>query len=143
MTTALPWLTTAFGELVAGVAEVPGSDSNLRILEYLRATSLGDGGGDETPWCSAFVNWCFLINGIPRTRSAAARSWLDWGVKSKPTLGAVTVLWRREETSPLGHVGFLIGWNGGAVHLLAGNQGNKVSVASFPIGRVLGYRMPK
>lgn len=143
MTNAVPWLTTAFGELVAGVAEVPGADNNLRILEYLRSTSIGDGGGDETPWCSAFVNWAMLINGIPRTRSASARSWIEWGQTSKPVVGAVTVLWRRDANSPLGHVGFYLGGNSGSVILLGGNQGNAVSVQSFPKARVLAYRMPK
>src|SRR6267378_6228736 len=97
-----PWLVRAIGEL--GVAELPGEESNLRILEYdlettLKATS------DEVPWCSAFLCWCFEREGIPSTRSAAAKSWLDWGVSiSKPIQGAVVVLSRGENTLQ-GHVG--------------------------------------
>lgn len=140
--TALPWLDAAYAELVAGVREVSGPHHNLRILEYLRATSLGDAGGDETPWCSAFANWSMRIGRVVGTNSAAARSWLRWGVPSEPRVGAVCVLWRGSATSALGHVGFVVGHSGGAVHLLGGNQGDRVSVASFPVARVLGYRMP-
>ena len=140
----LPWMLPAFAELLADVREVPGPGSNARVLEYLGATSLGHdvAGGDETPWCSAFANWAMRIGRVVGTNSAAARSWVEWGVASPQRVGAVCVLWRGSQFGALGHVGFVLGGNSGAVHLLAGNQGDRVSVASFPSTRVLGYRMP-
>lgn len=142
--TALPWLDAAYTELVAGVREIAGPHHNLRILEYLRATTIGDGGGDEVPWCSAFVNFCCRIARVNGTGSAMARSWRTWGFACEPPrIGAVVVLWRGAVDSPQGHVGFYLGSNGGSVTLLGGNQSNRVSVQSFPIGRVLAYRWPK
>ena len=138
---ALPWMDYAVAELLANVREIPGQAHNPRILEYLRATSLGDSGGDETAWCSAFANFCMRMARIEGTNSAAARSWVHWGVESPQRVGAVCVLWRGSQFGALGHVGFVVGGNSGAVHLLGGNQGDKVSVQSFPTTRVVGYRM--
>ena len=141
---AYPWMDFAFSELLADVREIPGARHNPRILEYLASVKLGgDGVGDDTAWCSAFVNWCFRIGRTVGTNNAAARSWLGWGQEAPPQVGAVCVLWRGSLDGWQGHVGFVLGWNGGAVHLLGGNQGDRVSVQSFPIARVLGYREPK
>lgn len=46
-----------------GVKEKDGNEHNPQIIEYhiasvLKATT------DETPWCSSFVNWCFLMSAI-------------------------------------------------------------------------------
>lgn len=46
-----------------GVTETPGILSTSRILEYDLATTLKSQ-SDETPWCSAFVNWCFIVAGL-------------------------------------------------------------------------------
>ena len=74
-----PWLEIA--EREQGVAEVPGAGDNPRVVDYLMSTTLGslENQNDETPWCSAFVNWCMEQAGIKGTNSAWARSWLDWG----------------------------------------------------------------
>lgn len=44
-------------------------------------------------------------------------------------------------TAP-GHVGFFAGWANGVerVQVLGGNQGNKVSIVSYPSERILGLR---
>jgi uncharacterized protein (TIGR02594 family) len=139
---ALAHMEFAFTELLGDVREIPGAQHNPRILEYLATTSVGPSGGDETSWCSAYVNWSLRMARVVGTNSAAARSWLQWGRKAEPQVGAVCVLWRGSPTDWRGHVGFVLGWNGGAVHLLGGNQGDRVSVQSFPTARVLEYRMP-
>jgi uncharacterized protein (TIGR02594 family) len=106
---------------------------------------------DETAWCSAFVNFvCFLL-GVPRSRSLAARSWLLVGTSiplSDAARGAdVVVLKRGKEPQPgpevikaQGHVGFYAGQTATTVELLAGNQGNAVSIASFPKSQILSIR---
>jgi uncharacterized protein (TIGR02594 family) len=129
----------ALVELVAGVAEVPGPGSNPRVLEYLHTVGLGR--DDETAWCSAFTNWCHEQAGITGTGKGNARSWLSWGGKpDSPCLGDVVVLWRGSRDGWQGHVGFWVGGSGGAVLILGGNQGDRVSIAAYSPERVLGYR---
>jgi len=123
-----------------GVEEFAGPADNPRIVEYHAACDNAET-GDEVPWCSSFVNWCMKEAGEPRTRSRAARSWLEWGVKiTEPVFGCVCVLWREAPDSWKGHVGFWLGDVGAGVALLSGNQSNEVTVKLFPEERVLGYR---
>jgi lysozyme family protein len=71
-----------------------------------------------------------------------ARSYLAWGeTLSEPRTGAVAVLSRGSDPS-LGHVGFLVGLTPSEAVLLGGNQGDAVSVATFPRSRLLGLRWP-
>lgn len=136
------WLTIARAEL--GVREVPGSGDAPRVLEYLAATRLPPSMmEDQTPWCSCFVCWVMERAGIPSTRSAAARSWLRWGVALPgPELGAVVVLTRPAGGPGSGHVGLWLGPSARGPRILGGNQGNAVSVQVYPASRVLGYRWP-
>lgn len=137
---SFPWFAIARGEL--GVQEVPGSGANPRIVEYLRSTTLGGSAAslDETPWCSAFANWCVERAEYAGTDSAWARSWLDWGVETdSPRAGCIVVL-ERGVTS--GHVGFFVSKTATSIVLLAGNQSNKVCEAEYPLSRLLGYRIP-
>ena len=136
-----PWLEIARHE--KGVHEVPGPGDNPRIVEYLKSTSLGkpDNQNDETAWCSAFLNWCMEQAGLEGTNSAWARSWLDWGREVREDedfIGSVCVL---ERGVNFGHVGFLMDFDEDRVQLLGGNQGDAVSLAWFPMDRVLGYRV--
>lgn len=140
-----PWMKIALSEV--GVKEVPGSGDNPRIVEYLKSTTLGkpENQNDETPWCSAFVNWCVVQSGLRGTNSVWARSWLKWGreLNEEDSIenweGCVCVL---ERGVNFGHVGFLVDWDDDRVKLLGGNQDDAVSYAWFPVERVLGYRVP-
>jgi uncharacterized protein (TIGR02594 family) len=134
-----PWLKTAEGEV--GIKEAPGKADNPRVLEYHAATSLG-AKDDSVAWCSAFVNWCMKQNDIPRTNSASARSWLNWGVRlAAPRKGCVTVL-KRGNNPVQGHVAFYVGDAAGGFRLLGGNQTDQVKVSTFPKSMLLGYRWP-
>ncbi len=135
-----PWLAIAKGEI--GTRERPGKEENARIVEYLHSTNLGapDNSRDETPWCSAFVNWCTERAGYEGTDSAWARSWLNWGKALKaPRPGCVVVLSRGNDA---GHVGFYVGKTASGIQVLGGNQGDRVCISTFPLSRVLGYRAP-
>lgn len=133
------WLLVALKEL--GTKEVAGRISNPRIVEYHKATSLR-ATDDETPWCSAFVNWCMVQAKIKGTNRANARSWLDWGTEiESPEYGCIVVL-KRGSSKWQGHVGFLVGVEGNKIKILGGNQGNSVSIASFKKSDVIGYRKP-
>lgn len=131
------WLRFSFDEL--GQKEVVGGE-NPRIIEYHRATKLG-AKEDEVPWCSAFVSWALERSGYLSTRSALAKSYLQWGhTMDNPELGCIIVL-QRGETG--GHVGFYIGEDEHGVFILGGNQGDKVSIAAYNKKNILGYRWPK
>jgi uncharacterized protein (TIGR02594 family) len=134
------WFDIARGEL--GVQEIAGPGSNPRIVEYLRSTTLDahTASLDETPWCSAFVNWCVERAEFAGTDSAAARSWLAWGKAARsPSIGCVVVL-RRLVNS--GHVGFFVSATTTTIRLLGGNQGDRVSERDFPRSDLLGFRVP-
>lgn len=133
-----PWMTFAFAEL--GTKEFNGDADNPRIVQYLNTTSLSRSvaAQDETPWCSAFVNWCVESAGIAGTDSAWARNWLHWGKPlSSPRRGCIVVFSRNQA----GHVGFYLGKQGKNLKVLGGNQGDAVTIASYPAERVLGYRI--
>ena len=136
-----PWLEIAIRELVRGVDEIPGQRHNPRILEYHSATTLG-ASDDETPWCAAFMNWCLRECWIKGTNSAAARSFVTWGQESEPVPGAIVTLWRGSPDSTQGHVGTLVDRAPGRIYLCGGNQRDRVSVAAYPVDRVLAYRKP-
>ena len=126
----------AKGEI--GVKEVRGGE-NPRILEYDACTSL-HATDDETPWCSAFVNWCCKQAGIEGTGLANARSWLKWGKElGKPVEGCIVIL-KRPPNPASGHVAFFVRQQGDMVELLGGNQGDQVKLSWFHAADVLGYR---
>lgn len=137
-----PWMKIARAEL--GIHEEPGPTNNPRIIEYHKKTSLKSN-ADKVPWCSAFVCWVLEEAGMGSTRSARARSWLGYGKPSKAIPSNVVILWRTSRISNNGHVGFYIGEDPNKkdhILILGGNQSNTVSIASYPIHRVLGYRQP-
>jgi uncharacterized protein (TIGR02594 family) len=128
-----------------GQREIAGLAANVRIAEYHHATTLPAdlAASDETAWCSSFLVWCCAQVGIASTRSAAARSWLSWGralEASESKFGGIAVL-SRPPNPASGHVGLWVGQRGDRVYLLGGNQGNAVSVQSFPVSRVLSVRV--
>jgi uncharacterized protein (TIGR02594 family) len=135
-----PWMPIALGE--QGVKESPGTGDNPRVVEYLKSTNLGTphNANDETPWCSAFVNWCIERAGYEGTDSAWARAWLNWGKPvAMPKRGCIVVLSRGASS---GHVGFYIGERGDSIKVLSGNQRDAVNISAYPKVRVLGYRLP-
>ena len=143
------WLKVAEREL--GIHETAGPASTQRIVQYNATTSL-KATSDEIGWCSSFANWCLLKAGIVGTGSAAAKSWLDWGISGGPAMGAITVIRKRQSgpDSATGsgsgyHVGFWISQTDTHVNLLGGNQHDSVKISQFPISQyeVLAYRWPK
>jgi uncharacterized protein (TIGR02594 family) len=133
-----PWLAIAEQEL--GVTEVEGEEHNARILEYL-ATTPHVHQTDEELWCSAFVNWCIEKAGLHGTGNARARSWSTWGVPlDRSRQGCIAVL-KRGPNPDDGHVGFYVDTKtGGELALLGGNQGNRVTVSTYPQERLVAWR---
>lgn len=134
------WLKIAFSEV--GQKEIPGSKDNPRIVEYHSITSL-KATDDETMWCSSFVCWVLEMCGIKSTRSAASRSYLNYGEKlSKGKRGCIAVFSRPPSTTS-GHVAFYLYETDNHIAVLGGNQDNQVKVSLYKKSNLIGYRWPK
>jgi uncharacterized protein (TIGR02594 family) len=134
------WLDAAYQDL--GMLESPGRQHNMAIVRMWEAIK-APFRDDETPWCAAFVGAKLEQCGIRSTRSAAARSYLKWGIPVAVAPGVIAVF-SRPGSSWSGHVGFVVGRNeAGNLLVLGGNQGNRVSVAPFAVDRLLDCRWPE
>jgi uncharacterized protein (TIGR02594 family) len=113
---------------------------------------LGSNTPDEIPWCSSFANAVAEVLDLPRSKSAAARSWLLIGDQvelhdARPGFDVV-VLKRGRDPQPgpevtsgaAGHVGFFAGTVGRDVLVVGGNQGDAVTEQRFPQAQILGIR---
>lgn len=133
------WMGIAQGEM--GIKELPGAKENPRIIEYHSKTT-GAFSSDEVPWCSSFVNWVMSTAGYNTTKSAMARSWLNYGLSLKtPKYGCIVIL-SRGSNKRSGHVGFFWKKNMMSIEVLGGNQSNQVKISKYYIWQVLGYRWP-
>ena len=145
---------TAFelAQRYVGIAELSAKGKDHPLVQWwLSLCGFGLESSDEIPWCSAFMNGIAWELRLPRSKSAAARSWLAVGLPI-PLIDAkagsdVVILQRGEGQQPgpeviaaPGHVGLFAGLQGDHVLVLAGNQGNAVSIAPFSVTRVLGVR---
>jgi len=139
---------------VGQVMEIKGSEHQPFIQWCFSLCGYGPETPDETPWCSAFVNELAWRLRLPRSKSAAARSWLNVGrpisLSEARAENDVVVFKRGGAGQPgpevtkgaPGHVavfaGFEAPWEN--VQVIGGNQADGVTVASFPVDRVLGVR---
>ena len=133
-----------------GLKEVPGDKDNPGILHMLKLDNDWPD-HDEVPWCSGFANYCAWLLRLPRSKDLRARSWLNVGQMipiDDAIVGYDVVILKRgggnqpgpDVIDAQGHVGFFAGLEGDQVAVLGGNQGDQVSVARFPLSRVLGVR---
>ena len=100
---------------------------------------------DETPWCSAWVNGLAWLLRLPRSKSAAARSWLHVGqtvALREARVGYDLVVLKRGTNPAQGHVGLFAGYQADTrrVSLLSGNDADTVTVREYPEADVLGVR---
>lgn len=127
-----------------GVKEISGNSNHPLVSWWLSLCGFDINAPDEIPWCSAFVNGIAWELRLPRSKSAAARSWLNVGVPvqlSQAIPAFDIVILKRGDNPALGHVGFYAGTeDGNKVILLAGNQSNSVSLEKFNIPDILGIR---
>lgn len=136
------WIEIAEKEL--GVKEVPGPGNSPRVLEYHKATKL-QATEDSVAWCSAFVNWVLMRAKCKRTHSASARSWLqsDAGTQLKAFKPNCVVVFKRGNSTWQGHVTFGLRIEGDHIVCLGGNQGDKVSIARYPVAKAIGFVWPE
>ena len=132
-TRSFAWMRIARAEL--GINEVSGSRHNPRILEYHASTTL-HAQSDEIAWCSSFVNWVLRQAGYRGTDSAAAASWVNWGVAGPMEEGAILVIRNASAansslTTSGNHVGFLVQETDTHYIVLGGNQSDQVKESRF------------
>lgn len=139
MISAHLWMGIAFDEL--GQAEAAGPLHNPRIVEYHGATKM-KAMTDEVAWCSAFVCWVMEKAQFVSTRSAAARSWINWGQKLERARYGCIVILKRGTHAWQGHVGFYLDQDATHIYVYGGNQGNRTSVRRYPKDEVIAYRWP-
>ncbi|MBM2293857.1 TIGR02594 family protein [Sulfitobacter pseudonitzschiae] len=126
-----------------GLEEWPGAKHNPQIVGFFEDVGHGWVKDDETAWCAAFVGSVLAQVGLPNSGKLNARSYLDWGREVAPAdarAGDVVVFWRGSPSGWQGHVAFLVRFESDRVIVRGGNQGNKVSDASYPLSRMLGLR---
>ena len=137
---------------VGEIQERPGEAQHPLIQWWHSRCGLGFDAADEVPWCSSFVNGIAWELRLPRSKSAAARSWLTIGsaveIEAARAAYDIVVLKRGTGHQPgpevtsgaPGHVGFFAGVESETVLVLGGNQGNTVSIARFSTVHILGIR---
>jgi uncharacterized protein (TIGR02594 family) len=136
---------------IGEVVERPGDVHHPFIL-WCHESVAGGFRTDEIPWCSSFLNRLAWLLRLPRSKSAAARSWLTVGEavqlnQARP--GDVVILKRGQAPQPgpevldaPGHVCLYAGRSqaAGTFQGLGGNQADGVTVAAFKTADVLGVR---
>lgn len=129
------------------IKEIPGSGHHPLIQWWHSLCAQGFDAADEIPWCSSFVNGIAWDLRLPRSKSAAARSWLHVGEAvdlPHATAAYCVVVLKRGASPTAGHVGFYAGQDdAGDLRLLGGNQSNQVTIGTFPIEDLLGIRRLK
>lgn len=134
-----PWLDEA--RKFVGIKEIAGSRNEAKIVRFFAEAGHPEIQNDETAWCAAFAGAMLRRGGYKNSGSLLARSYEKFGeVLDEPKSGCVVVL--KRGTGWQGHVGFYVGETDSRVRVLGGNQGNAVSIASFPKDRVIAYRWP-
>jgi uncharacterized protein (TIGR02594 family) len=137
---ALPWMVE--GMIPWGWHEVR---DNARLRAWLRSDGRTLGDPQALPWCGDYVETAIrlALPGEPLPGALGqnpywARNWLLFGRETAPTYGSVLVFSRDRG----GHVGFAVGHDATAYHVLGGNQGNAVNVTRIAKDRLLGARWP-
>ncbi|MGB0684753.1 MAG: TIGR02594 family protein [Planctomycetota bacterium] len=89
----------------------------------------------ETAWCAYWMNGVFAASGVEGTGSGMARSFLRWGrpVNKGSAQKGDVVVFSRGKDPRYGHVGFYSHEDADNIYVLAGNQGNAVTVKAKPL----------
>lgn len=126
-----PWMTDA--KTLLGMHEV----TNANVLDKLLRMDTS-----AIPWCGAMVGMemAKTLPSEPLPKNPLwARDWLKFGREVKSVYYGAVAVFSREGG---GHVGFVAGHDATALHILGGNQSNRVSITRIAKNRLLGYRWP-
>lgn len=132
------------GDFLGLRERVGGADHPL--IQYWHMLCGGDGDDhDEESWCSSAMNGIAFDCHLPRSRSKAARSWLNVGTPvdladAIPCANDIAIFWRNSRDGWQGHVGVVCDIEGEMIRVRGGNQGDQFCDALYPIARLLGIR---
>jgi uncharacterized protein (TIGR02594 family) len=143
--TALGLLPRTISEALKeyGTLEAPGDANNPQIIGWARQV----GGSvaetfkaDSIPWCGLFVALiCQRAGKALPANPLWALNWKQFGVSvGQPQLGDVLIFIRPGG----GHVGFYVGEDQTAYHVLGGNQSDAVTIARVAKSRLHAVRRP-
>jgi uncharacterized protein (TIGR02594 family) len=150
------WLETLKGRpknitlalALLGTQEVIGKGSNKTIIDWrdtLNQSGVKISGytDDDIPWCglfAAYVTFRRMQNPYEVPKDPLwARNWAKYGKNTtSPSIGDILVFARGNG----GHVGFYIGEDQTAYHVIGGNQSNTVSIARIAKNRLIAARTP-
>lgn len=144
--------TADVAESQVGIAERTGNNDGIPAERYMR--------GDKLAWCAGFLLWCNEVgdddtwapDAATYYRLRSVQAWIEWAKEKiryhprgliQPRRG--DVIFFGNTASDVGvvgsHVGIVTAIEGGLVHTVEGNSGNKVSRRSYPNGHrtILGY----
>lgn len=124
-----------------GTKELAGAANSLQILAWANEVGLkATYTADSVPWCGLFVAVVCHRAGKPVVDGPLwALNWAKWGQPAgQPALGDILVFQREGG----GHVGFYIGEDKEAYHVLGGNQGDAVSITRVLKARLFAAREP-
>lgn len=139
--TGIPqWLS--IGLKYYGLREGPGSADNPTIMEWAHGFGITWYIHDSIAWCSLFAGEVTKESGLvppDKDHLLAAISWAPWGIVIlKPFLGCYMVFNR-----PGGHhIGWYVGEDDEAYHVLGGNTGDAVGFARIAKSRLITARWP-
>jgi uncharacterized protein (TIGR02594 family) len=132
------WLAEARKDL--GIKEGPGATDNPKVVQMYRDCNCDWAKHDAVAWCAAAVGSWLKRAGLKGTQSLLAVSYKNWGQPlAGPVVGAI--MWM-PRVGGSGHVGIVESTSPGRVNLLAGNQGDKVCIASVPRTAQQAFRWP-
>lgn len=133
-----PWMKIAEQEL--GTAEDPTNKSNPKILRYAASLKYPMRDDSSDKWCAMFAAYCLEQSGFMHSKSAAAISYMPFGIECEPIYGAIAVF---EWSSGFHHVAFVDGVEGELLRCLGGNQGpDKVCYKVFDKKYLIACRWP-
>lgn len=139
----LPWMNMA--KSLIGVKEINGPRNSPVIMGWAEEMRQWFP-NDETAWCGLYTGYCFFKALPDETRPKnilGARQWERFGVALvRPVYGSVVTFWRGSPQSGYGHVGFYIGEDDEAYHVLGGNTEDMVKDARIGKHRFTAARWP-
>lgn len=136
------WLSV--GQMLEGIAEIPGPSSNPIILRWARDINAPPFfNNDDIAWCAVYANRLAMACQFPLSGKGyeliRAKSFTQWGQDlPHEALGAWMVFSRPEGS----HIGLYLGETKTAYRVHGGNTGNRVGTAWIAKSRLIGRRWP-
>jgi uncharacterized protein (TIGR02594 family) len=128
MTADLVWMKLAKSYL--GLKEGEGAANNPEVLKLYALAGHPEVKSDSVAWCAAFVSAVLQKVKLKNPQTLWALDYATWGQPlDRPYYGCIAVKKRQPSG---GHVGFCVGANKAQIFLLAGNQGDAVTIAAYP-----------